>query len=80
MEAKLPDQDTIVEEVFGERWLCALCIVGERASEARAKSWLLCRYKWADKETFEEYFCWVTLKLKCMVLILSLMTKTMFML
>ena len=59
--------------------MCSLHCWGKdsRRPEPRVKRlcWLLCRYRWADKETLEEYFCWMTLKLKYIVLILFLNNK-----
>ena len=78
-----PDQATIVKKYVEKGGYVLFILLENEHLKARAKMkrlfWLLCRYKWADKETIKEHFCWMTLKLKCMVLILSLMTKTTFM-
>jgi hypothetical protein len=59
-----------------------LAVLKKAHLEVRAKSqrlcWLLCRSKWADKKTLEDYFCEMTLKLKCVELILSFMIKINF--
>lgn len=62
--------------------MCVPCMLEKGQWGARAKSekaLLSLAQVQMGKETLEEYLCWTALKSKCMVLIISLMTKTTFM-